>query len=134
LQQQRKSTGHVWCRHVSSLRILVVDDDADSGDSLALLLRLSGHDVRVVDSGRAALSAVKEFRPRFVLLDIGMPDMDGYAVAQHLRKDGHVEQPVLIAVTGYTQADHLERARAVGIDHHLCKPVDMDALSELLAR
>jgi CheY-like chemotaxis protein len=117
----------------SPLRILVVDDNADSGETMALVLRLSGHDVRTADSGPAALESAREFVPEVVLMDIGMPGMDGYTAARHLRTQMVEHQPLLIALTGYTQDDHMMRAREAGFDHHLAKPVEIDALTKLLA-
>jgi CheY-like chemotaxis protein len=116
----------------SPLRILVVDDNSDSGETMALLLRLSGHDVRSADSGPVAIESARQFLPEVVLMDIGMPGMDGYTTARHLRNEMVGHQPLLIALTGYTQDDHLKRAREAGFDHHLAKPVEIDALTKLL--
>src|SRR5690606_35644624 len=105
-------------------RILVVDDNEDAANSLAMLLRLAGHDVRAVHGGRAALELAGSFRPEFALLDIGMPDIDGYEVAERLRAAAWGRDICLIAVTGWGQEDDKRRAREAGFDHHLTKPID----------
>jgi CheY-like chemotaxis protein len=115
-------------------RVLVVDDNVDTAGSLARLLQLLGNQVEVVHHGVAALEAAQIFRPEFVLLDIGLPGMDGYEVAATLRKNGLCENTVIIAVSGYGQEDDRRRGREAGFDHHLVKPVDFDVLTTLLAR
>lgn len=112
-------------------RVLIVDDNRDAADSLGTLLRLSGSEVRVVHDGRAALEAVAAESPAVVLLDLAMPGMDGYEVARRVR-DLEGEQPTLIALTGWGQERVWERCRDVGFDHHLVKPVQLDALRTLL--
>jgi signal transduction histidine kinase/ActR/RegA family two-component response regulator len=115
-------------------RILVVDDHHDAGDSLATLLRLLGHQVRVAYDGLAALDAVKAFRPEVVLLDIGMPGMDGFEVASRLRQDPALERLLIVALTGYGRDEDLRRSAAAGFDAHLVKPVDVGVLNTLLAQ
>lgn len=112
-------------------RILVVDDIQDSADSLAQMLSMSGHDARAVHDGSAALDIARAFHPEVVLLDIGMPVMDGYEVARALRAE-HGNKMTLVALTGYAQAADREAARNAGFNHHLAKPVDLQALGELL--
>ncbi|HEV3443420.1 MAG TPA: MASE1 domain-containing protein [Gemmataceae bacterium] len=114
-------------------RVLVVDDNVDAAQSLAMLLRLSGQDVRVEHNGPAALQAADEYRPRLVLLDIGLPGMSGYEVAALLRQRHHLDGITLVAVTGYGQEDDRRRSREVGFDHHLVKPVEPEALQAILA-
>lgn len=112
-------------------RILVVDDNADAADSLAMLLQLAGHQVHAVYSSRAALRAADELRPDVLLLDIGLPEMNGYELARRIRQNA--ENSVrLVALTGYGQPEDRERAKAAGFDHHLVKPVDVKAVERLL--
>ena len=118
----------------SGLRILVVDDNRDAADSLALLLGLEGHDVRVSYAGRPAIEIAHEFAPAFVVLDLGLPDLSGYDVARLLRKDPALEHAVLIALTGWGQEEHRKRALEAGFDHHVTKPVDLEELARLLQR
>jgi PAS domain S-box-containing protein len=113
--------------------ILVVDDNVDAAESLAILLRMEGHDVRVAHDGAAALAAVEAERPDIVLLDIGMPVMNGYEVAQHLRQRPGLEPLLLVAMTGWGQEEDRRRSQEAGFDHHLVKPVEPDALHKLLA-
>jgi PAS domain S-box-containing protein len=113
-----------------SRKILVADDNQDAANTLALLLRLAGHDVRTAHGGQAALSLAGEFDPDFALLDIGMPDLNGYEVARRLRLAGSNAR--LIALTGWGQDDDKRRARDAGFDHHLTKPVDPHRLDALL--
>jgi signal transduction histidine kinase len=116
------------------LRVLVVDDNRDAAESLAAILDLLGHEVRTALDGTQALQAVAELRPQLVLLDIGMPGMDGYEVARVLRAEAGPSAPTLVALTGFGQEEDQRRARAAGFDRHLTKPADLDALRELLER
>lgn len=116
------------------LRILVVDDNIDAADSLAMALRLSGQEVRVAYDGPAALTIAAETRPEAVLLDIGMPVMDGYRVARRLREAEGTERALIIAVTGWGQDEDRRMSREAGIDYHLVKPVDPGLLGPLMAR
>jgi PAS domain S-box-containing protein len=119
------------CR--SSLRILVVDDNRDAADSLSLLLRLWGHDVCIAYDGNQALQRAAETRPQLVLLDIGLPGIDGYEVAGQLRAMSSMSTARLVALTGYSQPEDRRRAFDAGFDDHLVKPVDQEALTRLLA-
>ena len=112
-------------------RILVVDDNVDAAESVAVMLRFSGYDVDVAYSGQTALSAVDEYRPNIVLLDIGLPEMDGYEIARRLRQQ--LKDVWLIALTGYGQDSDRQQSKEAGFDHHLVKPVDPQKLEELLA-
>jgi PAS domain S-box-containing protein len=114
-------------------RILVVDDNRDSADSLAMVLRLAGHDVRTVHDGRQALVVAGTYRPDLVLLDIGLPGMDGFAVARHMRSQPELAEVVLVALTGYGTEDDRHRSQEAGFNHHMVKPVHFEALKELLA-
>jgi CheY-like chemotaxis protein len=111
----------------------VVDDNVDGADSLAVLLRLSGHAVRVCHDGPAALALADEFVPDLVLLDIGLPGMDGYEVARRLRARPGLDRVLLVALTGYGQEEDVRRSRQAGFDHHLVKPADPTTLAALFA-
>jgi signal transduction histidine kinase len=113
--------------------VLVVDDNRDAADSLGTLLRLKGHGVRVVYDGPAAVAAAAEYPPDLVLLDLGMPGMDGYEVARRLRQMPAFRGRTLAAVTGWGQEADRRRTREAGFDHHLVKPIDPAELSALLA-
>ena len=114
------------------LRVLVVDDNADATESMALLLGLWGHDVTTAKDGAAAVAAARREHPQVVLLDIGLPGMDGYEVARRIRADAETKRAVLIAMTGYGQAEDRQRAHAAGFALHLVKPVEPDALRRAL--
>jgi PAS domain S-box-containing protein len=113
------------------LRLLVVDDSKDTVDSLAMLLRLTGHEVATADTGPAGLQAALAGHPDVVLLDLGLPGIDGYEVARRIREQADV--PMLIAMTGYGQPEDRERSKEAGFDFHLVKPVDPVKLQQLLA-
>ena len=113
-------------------RILIADDNRDSAETLAALLRMEGHEVTSVHDGPVALSVFNELKPDVVLLDIGMPGLTGYEVARRLRQGNPKTHPTLIAITGWGQDIDKERAFAAGFDHHLTKPVDPQRLVELL--
>jgi signal transduction histidine kinase/ActR/RegA family two-component response regulator len=115
------------------LRILVVDDNQDSADSLGLLMELLGNEVRVVHDGQKAVDVAKEFQPRVVLLDIGLPTINGYEAARKIREQPWGKQAVMVAVTGWGEDVDRQRSKDAGFDHHLVKPVDLDALTALLA-
>ena len=100
---------------------------------MARLLKLLGHDVATAHDGPEAIEAAREHRPEFVLLDIGLPGMDGYEVAARLRREECCRDAVIIAVSGYGQDEDRRRSREAGFDHHLVKPLDHDALLSLLA-
>ncbi len=113
-------------------RVLVVDDNRDIAESTSKLLNLSGHETKVALSGEEALRVVASFRPDTVLLDIGMPGMDGYQLCRELRRKVRGQQPRFVAVTGYGAAQNRARAREAGFDEYLLKPVDLDTLNDLL--
>jgi signal transduction histidine kinase/CheY-like chemotaxis protein len=113
-------------------RVLIVDDNKDAGDALAMLLELAAHEVRVAYSGRGALTLAQTFRPEVAFIDIGMPDLNGYEVAQALRREPWGAQIRLVALTGWGQHDDRQRAKDAGFDRHLTKPVDSEALQPLL--
>jgi len=107
-------------------RVLVVDDNADAAESMSLLLSLLGHEVRTAYDGEAALVAAEQFRPDLVLLDIGLPGLDGHQVAERLRADPLLRGITLVALTGWAQDDDRRRSREAGFDYHLVKPTELD--------
>ncbi|HYU35621.1 MAG TPA: response regulator [Thermoanaerobaculia bacterium] len=111
-------------------RILVVDDNRDSAESLALLLELQGHEAQIAFEGPAALAIARTFNPDFVLLDIGLPGMDGYEVARRLREEGSASR--LVALTGYGLDEDRQRSLDAGFDDHLVKPVSLEDLARIL--
>jgi CheY-like chemotaxis protein len=113
--------------------VLVVDDNVTATEALALILSHWGHAVHVCHDGREALVAAAGFRPDVVLLDIGLPGLDGYAVARLLRDQPELRDAVLIAVTGYGRDEDRRRSQGAGLDHHFVKPIDLDALEALLS-
>jgi len=114
-------------------RILIADDNRDAAESLSMLLELSGHDVRVAHLGQAALSLAQAFRPDVALIDIGMPDLSGYEVAQALRREHWGEHMQLIALTGWGQEKDRQQALEAGFNLHLTKPVDPGEIEKLIA-
>ena len=113
-------------------RLLVVDDNRDAAESMSMLLELWGHDVAYAYDGPSALQTAEQWHPQAVFLDIGLPGMDGYEVAEKLRELPNAKDTVLIAITGYGQEDDRLRSQRAGIDHHLVKPVAPDALRNLI--
>ncbi len=113
-------------------RILVADDNVDFATSFALILRMLGNDVRVTHDGAEAVAAAAEFNPEFCFIDIGLPRLNGYDVAQRLRADARTRRCILIAVTGWGQEKDRRQAHDAGFDHHMVKPVDPDAIEALL--
>ena len=126
------SAGNETIASVARSRILVVDDLRDSADSLATLLQMMGHDTRTAYDGLEAVQAAGAFRPNVVLLDIGLPSMNGYEVAQRIRDEAWSAGASLIALTGFGQEEDKRRAMKAGFDHHLTKPVDPAVLERLL--
>lgn len=115
-------------------RVLIADDDRDGALTLSTLLQLEGYAVRAVHGGQEALDATREFRPDFILLDIGMPKITGYEAARRLRQRYGDDCPVLIAVTGWKQASDKILASLAGFDHHVAKPYQPGDILSLLAR
>lgn len=125
-RQVHSDAGH------AAKRVLVVDDNADSADTLAILVRFMGADVRTANDGRQALAIAGEFRPEIVFLDISLPGMSGYEVAVRLRKSPETCRAMLVAMTGWSRAEDRQRSREAGCDHHLVKPFDPAVLQELI--
>jgi CheY-like chemotaxis protein len=117
----------------SGRRVLAVDDNVDVVESLALLLGMQGHDVRTAHDGLNALEQAEAFRPEVIILDIGLPGMDGYEVARRLRERVASQGVLLVALTGYGRDEDRRRSLAAGFDRHLVKPVDPTDLRDLLA-
>jgi signal transduction histidine kinase len=114
-------------------RVLIVDDNRDAADSLAMLIGALGADTLVVNDGLAALAALAKYSPDIVVLDIGMPGMDGYQLAAAIRKLPEFSGTLLVGLTGYGQSEDIKRAHAAGMDRHLVKPVEMGTLQSLLS-
>jgi CheY-like chemotaxis protein len=117
------STGH---------RVLLVDDDADSSEPLSLLLQAKGHQTRVANGGEDAIVAASAFQPQVVLLDLGLPGMDGYEVARRLRQQPLGQAVVLVALTGWAGREVRDRAAEAGFDYHLVKPVNWEELESIV--
>jgi CheY-like chemotaxis protein len=109
-------------------KVLLVEDHADNAETLSRLLERAGHEVTVVASGHDALAVVPELKPEVVLLDLGLPGLDGYGVAEALRKSENGDGALIAAISGYGQERDKERSRAAGIDLHFVKPVDLATL------
>lgn len=117
---------------MSAKRILVVDDNVQAARALAVVLGLWGHEVFIVHDGRAALEQVRRLHPQVVLLDIGLPGMDGFEVAAALRREPGQESMRVISMSGMSREDDVLRALEAGVDQHLSKPVEMRFLRSLL--
>jgi CheY-like chemotaxis protein len=113
-------------------KVLVVDDNVDAAASMGMLLKFLGADVRIEHDGATALKTIDSYRPHAVLLDIGMPGMDGFEVARQIRQRSDLDDVMLIALTGWGQTEDRHRTRSAGFDHHLVKPADITALQSLL--
>jgi len=114
-------------------RILAVDDSRDAVDSLALILGMMGHETRTAYDGLEAVQAAAAFQPEVVLLDIGLPKLNGYEAAREIRQKTWGKHVLLIALTGWGQEEDKRRAFEAGFDHHLTKPVDPASLEKILA-
>src|SRR4051812_41543536 len=117
---------------LTNRRILVVDDNKHAADTLAVLLRIARNDVQTRYDGVEAGKAAESFRPEIIILDLGMPGMDGFEVCRQIRAEAWGKRIVLIALTGWGQANDRESTREAGFDAHLVKPVKIDDLKELL--
>jgi PAS domain S-box-containing protein len=119
---------------VTPKTILVVDDNVDAAEAMSMLLTIIGHTTRVAHDGPEALEAVRSYAPDVVLLDLGLPGMTGFEVCQKIRAMDGTKAPLVVALTGWGQDSDRKKSRESGFDHHLVKPVDYDALADLLAR
>jgi CheY-like chemotaxis protein len=113
--------------------VLVVDDNHDAADSLGMLLQFLGAEVMVVHDGHAALAAIRSFKPAVVLLDLGMPGMNGLEVARRMREDPSTHGITLVALTGWGQREDRRRTSEAGFDYHLVKPADVGMLQSILS-
>jgi len=119
---------------MSGCRVLVVDDNVDGAESLTMLLQIRGHETRTAHAGPEALDAACSFKPDVVLLDIGLPGMNGYEVAKRLRREPSLSGAVLVALTGWGSDENKQRSSEAGFDFHLTKPVEVEDLESILAR
>ena len=131
--RSRAAEGRAERSHGPQRRILVVDDNRDAAESLAMMLRIMGHEVRIAHDGAAAVAAAAEFRPELVLMDLGMPVLDGYEAARRIRAQPWKDRAFLVALTGWGADDDHRRTHDAGFDRHLVKPVDPDALLKMIA-
>jgi CheY-like chemotaxis protein len=113
-------------------RVLVVDDNRDAAESLGMLLKVLGADVQIVFNGPDALAAIEAQKPVAVVLDIGMPGMDGHEVARRIRQRPEFQDVTLIALTGWGQEEDRSRSKSAGFDYHLIKPADVNSVQTLL--
>jgi CheY-like chemotaxis protein len=118
---------------LEGLRIMIIDDHVDAADSLGVLLELRGATVAVLHDGRAGLARLEEFLPDAILLDLGMPEMDGFEIAREIRLRPQFSQVVLVAQTGWGSDEMRQRSREAGFDHHLVKPGNFEVLVGLLS-
>jgi CheY-like chemotaxis protein/anti-sigma regulatory factor (Ser/Thr protein kinase) len=132
VESTERATGGAERKAKSGRCILVVDDNVDAAVSVERLLKSWGHEVHTAFNGPAAINLAKSVHPQIVILDIGMPGMSGYEVAIKLRSEPSLQGMVLLALTGYGQADDRRRSLEAGFDHHLTKPPDPAALAKLL--
>jgi CheY-like chemotaxis protein len=114
-------------------RVLLIDDNDDANESMAALLELVGYDVRTAVTGATALTLTAQFEPQLILSDIGLPDMNGYELAPALRQITGLRKVILVAATGYGNANDKQRSQVAGFDHHLVKPFDADMLLDFVA-
>lgn len=115
-------------------RVLIVDDNRDSAESMRLMFMMAGHEVEVVNDGASAQPAALRFQPHAILLDIGLPDTDGYTVARELRQHPRMRDVVIVAITGYGRDEDVRKSQEAGIDDHMVKPIDPDRVLERLGR
>ncbi len=132
-KDEAKASASSFIPPPSSLKVLVVDDNVDAAEILALLLKTEGHDVRTAYTGPTAVAAAIDYNPNVVLLDIGLPGLDGHQVAKRIRQQPANKETVLVALTGYGQESDRQQSQAAGFDHHLVKPADFGKVLEILA-
>ena len=118
---------------VASLRILVVDDTQDCAQSLAMLLEISGHEVRVAHGALEAIEIAAAFRPAVIFMDIGLPVVDGFEAIRRIRAQAWGRDIVICTLTGFDGSDYTRRSRELGVKHHLVKPTDFQTVTRVLA-
>ena len=128
-----RQPNHLAAAQTTHCRVLVVDDNEDSVDSLAMLLRMLGHEVATANDGESALPLAQQFRPNVAILDIGLPKVNGYDLAKQIREQPWARSVVLVALTGWGQEQHRRRSAESGFNHHLTKPVELEVLQQILA-
>jgi DNA-binding response OmpR family regulator len=121
-------------RRTRALNVLVIEDDVDGGDSLKALLERADHRVTVCKDGRSGLIQARNATPDAIILDIGLPDSNGYEIARLLRSDAAFADTLFVALTGFGSAEDRRRAKEAGFDHHLTKPIDFESLKSILRR
>jgi len=131
-EEEENTDQKLAIKNRKSLRVLVVDDNVDSAKTIGMLLQASGHEIRIIHDGLAALDAALDFRPRVVLLDIGLPGLDGFEVAKRLRQHASLQNILLVAMTGYGQESDRQRSKEAGFDHHLVKPANFKQVLQIL--
>lgn len=115
-----------------AMRVLVVDDNVDSAKTMGWMMEMFGNEVHLAYTGPDALREAQEFKPQLVLMDIGLPGINGYEVCQTMRRMPELEDAVIVAQTGWGEREHKEMSKEAGFDHYLVKPVDMNALKKLV--
>lgn len=114
-------------------RVLVVDDNADAASTLCMLLEMLGHTVVTADSGQGAIVLSEQFRPQIIFMDLGMPEMDGFAAAKRIREKPWGENIVIVALSGWGQDEDKRKSKEAGFDHHLVKPAELSELKKVLS-
>jgi two-component system CheB/CheR fusion protein len=127
------ATSPVTPQNLPKRRILVIEDNVDSANTTQMFLEMQGHTVQIAFGGLSGIEIAQKFKPEVILLDIGLPGMDGYEVARRLRKLPETEKVLLIALSGYGQADDRRKSKEAGFDHHLVKPAGINQLQALLS-
>ena len=127
----QETPNNVVAVKVVSRRILVADDDLDGAETLAIVLRVAGHDVQIAHDGPSTLRIAADFQPDVVFLDVGMPGMDGFETARQLRQSVQFDKAVLVALTGYGREEDRARAAQAGFDHFLVKPTPPKVLTDI---
>jgi CheY-like chemotaxis protein len=132
MNEEGSQAGRESAKHGAKRRVLVVDDNVDAADSMAALLSMMGHEIRTAHDGEQAIEVAQSFEPDVILMDIGMPKMDGLEAARRIRKLALRKQPKIAALTGWGQEADRRGSSEAGIDRHLVKPVELQAVTQLL--